>query len=64
LYGVLFQQIVNHFGGTLSFVYQFASLSIYPDSLSVDVESVQNFLLSRVLLGVRQFCLSHIQGMC
>lgn len=42
-------------------MYQFISLSIYIDSLSTDVESVQNFLLSRVLLGVREFCLSHTQ---
>lgn len=53
---------MNHFEDTLSFMYQFISLSIYTDSLSTDVESVQNFLLSRVLLGVGEFCLSHTQG--
>lgn len=63
-YSVLFQQIVNYFGGIPSFINQFVSLSIYIDSLSTDVELVQNSVLSSVVLGVREFCLSHIQGMC
>lgn len=43
---------------------QFVSLSIYTDSLSTDVELVPKSVLSRVLLGVREFCLFLIQGMC
>lgn len=60
-YDVLFQQIVNYFGGTPSFMNQFVSLSIYIDSLSTDVELVQNSVLSKVVFGVKEFCLSHIQ---